>query len=99
MTSVCLYFKVHQPYRLKEYRMKGSDASFSYADDVADEISIHHLADNCYLPANRIIKELINGHKGKFSITFSISGTAIELLQKHRPDVLDSFKIWPIPAM
>jgi alpha-amylase len=92
MTSVCLYFKVHQPYRLKEYRMKGVDTPYCYEDLAADEKSIHHLADNCYLPANKIIKELIHAHKGKFSITFSISGIAIELFQKHRPDVIDSFK-------
>jgi len=92
MTSVCLYFKVHQPYRLRKYRMKGIDASFSYDDDAADEKSVNNLADNCYLPANAIIKQLINGQKGKFRITFSISGTAIELFQRYRPDVLDSFR-------
>jgi alpha-amylase len=92
MTSVCLYFKVHQPYRLKEYRMKGVDTPYCYEDIPSDERSIHHLADNCYLPANKIIKELINEHNGKFRITYSVSGTAIELFQKHRPDVIVSFQ-------
>ncbi len=72
--------------------MKGVDAPHSYEDAMADEQSIHHLADNCYLPANEIIRKLIDEHKGKFRITFSISGTAIELFQKHRPDVINSFK-------
>jgi alpha-amylase len=92
MTSVCLYFKVHQPYRLKQYPANGGNAFYSYEDAVADEASVHHLADNCYLPANKIIKELIAEHKGKFRISYSISGTAIELFQKHRPDIIDSFK-------
>jgi alpha-amylase len=83
---------VHQPYRLKEYRMKGVDTPYSYEDVPADEKSIHYLADNCYLPANKIIKKLIHEHNGKFRITYSISGTALELFQKHRPDVIDSFK-------
>ena len=72
--------------------MKGVDAPYSYEDTGADERSINHLADNCYLPANKLIKELISEYREKFRITFSISGTALELFQKHRPDVLTSFK-------
>ncbi len=88
MTSVCLYFKVHQPYRLKKYSMKGVDLSYCYADVPADNASINFLADNCYLPANQIIHDQLLAHKGKFRISYSISGTALELLQKHRPDVI-----------
>lgn len=92
MTSVCLYFKVHQPYRLKKYSMKGVDLSYCYADVPADNASINFLADNCYLPANQIIHDQLLAHKGKFRISYSISGTALELLQKHRPDVITSFR-------
>lgn len=92
MVSVCLYFKVHQPYRLKKHRMRGVDLSYCYADIKTDEEEITSLADNCYLPANDIIYELIREHNGKFRISYSISGTALELFQKNRPDVISSFK-------
>ena len=92
MISVCLYFKVHQPYRLKRHRMKGADVSYCYADVAADKETIYALADKCYLPANEIINEMIHEHNGKFRISYSISGTALELFQKYRPDVISSFK-------
>ena len=38
-----------------------------------------------------MILELIKKHKGKFRISYSISGTALEQFEKYRPDVLKSF--------
>ncbi len=35
--------------------------------------------------------DLINRHKGKFKISYSISGVALEQFENHRPDVLQSF--------
>lgn len=50
------------------------------------------VADNCYLPANRMFKRLIENHDGRFRMALSISGTAIEQMERHRPDVLESFQ-------
>ena len=50
------------------------------------------VADNCYLPANRMFKRLIEKHAGRFRMALSISGTAIEQMERHRPDVLESFQ-------
>ena len=90
--SVCLYFKVHQPFQLKEYVLKDIDVCHSYEDEAADEIAINELADQCYLPANKIVLSNIHNTHGQFKISYSISGTALELLQKYRPDVIESFK-------
>ncbi len=92
MTSVCLYFKVHQPCRLKKYQSKDIDVMHSYEDADANRETIDAAADNCYLPANELLYRSIKEQKGRFRVSFSISGTAIELLQQYRPDVLDSFK-------
>ena len=35
------------------------------------------VADKCYLPANKVILDLINKHKGKFKVAYSLSGLAI----------------------
>ncbi|HLK30820.1 MAG TPA: glycoside hydrolase family 57 protein [Puia sp.] len=92
MISLCLYFKVHQPFQLKQYYAKDIDVLHSYENTEADIAVINKLADECYLPANEIILSNILETKGKFKISYSISGTVLELLLCHRPDVIDSFK-------
>ena len=59
MNPVCLYFKVHQPYRLKKYQVKDIDVCHCYEDEVTDRESINQLANNCCLPANEIIYKQI----------------------------------------
>jgi alpha-amylase len=90
--SICLYFKVHQPFQLKEYGLKDVDVCHAYEDEYADAISIKRLADECYLPSNKIMLSNIKKTNGKFRISFSISGTVLELLNKYRPDVIESFR-------
>ena len=92
MTSVCFYFQVHQPFRLKDYDFSaiGEDHSYEYEEKNAH--ILNRIADRCYLPANKLMLKLIKKHKGKFKITFSISGCAIDQFALYRPDVLLSFK-------
>jgi alpha-amylase len=92
MPFVSLYFKVHQPYRLKQYKPTDVTINHCYEDAVADQKMISRVADECYLPANEIIHNLILLNKGKFKISYSISGVTLELLERYRPDVLASFK-------
>ena len=92
MPFICLFFKVHQPYRLKSYQAKEVDVHHFYWDEQADQFAINKVADESYLPANEIISKLIEETGGRFRVSFSISGTTIELLQKYRPDVIESFK-------
>ena len=49
------------------------------------------VSEKCYLPANKKMLELIQRHKGKFRISYSLSGTVIEQMELFRPDVLQSF--------
>lgn len=92
MTSVCLYFKVHQPYKLKRYCSHDVDVVHCYTDDMATRTSIDMAADQCYLPANDIIYQSILANKSSFRVSFSISGITLELLQLYRPDVISSFR-------
>jgi alpha-amylase len=88
MTSVCLYFKVHQPYRLNI----AAGERNGYRDRVAERRAIDIAAESCYIPANAILQRLIEENQGKFRISFSISGIMIELLREYRPDILESFR-------
>jgi len=92
MTAVSLYFKVHQPYRLKKFQAADVSICQGYEDAVADEENCNRLADECYLPANEIIYNKIIEHNGCFAVNYSISGTLLELLLRYRPDVIQSFK-------
>src|SRR4030095_9897141 len=89
--SVCLTFRVHQPHVLKAFTKCQVGIDDCYIDETADEILIHKVADECYLPANAIILANIRRTSGLFKIGYSISGTMLELLLKYRPDVVDSF--------
>jgi alpha-amylase len=90
--AICLYFQVHQPFRLKRYRFFDLGHDHYYYDDYLNESIMRKVAEKCYLPANSIILELIQKHKGKFKVTFSLSGLAINQFRLYAPEVLDSFK-------
>jgi alpha-amylase len=90
--SVCLYFKVHQPFSLKLYTQNNVGINHCYEDAAMDEMMINKLADECYLPANKIILSNIQKTNGSFRVSYSISGTALELMIKYRPDVITSFQ-------
>lgn len=92
MKTICLYFQVHQPFRLRRYRFFDIGNDHYYYDDYTNESIIRKIADNCYLPANKILKEIIDEYGCKFKIAFSISGLAIDQFELYAPDVIESFK-------
>ncbi|MFN6946019.1 MAG: glycoside hydrolase family 57 protein [Cytophagaceae bacterium] len=91
MPSICLYFQVHQPNRLKHYSFFNIGNDHHYEDDNLNREILNKVADKCYIPANRMMLKLINKHNNKFKIAYSISGVVLEQFEKYRPDVLDSF--------
>ncbi len=90
--AICLYFQVHQPFRLRRYRFFEMGNEHYYYDDFMNESILRKIAANCYLPANRIILDLINKNKGKFKVTFSLTGIVIDQFRLYAPEVLDSFR-------
>jgi alpha-amylase len=92
MRSVCLYFQVHQPFRLRTYRFFDIGSDHYYYDDYQNKRIVRRIAADCYLPANEVLLGLINEYGSAFKVTFSISGSAIEQFTKYAPEVLESFK-------
>lgn len=92
MKSICLYFQIHQPIGLRSYRFFDIGNSDYYYDDHANETLIKRLAGNCYLPANNLLLELIRKYEGKFRVSFSISGAALDQFSLYTPQVIDSFR-------
>ena len=92
MKTVCLYFQVHQPWRLKKYRFFNMGKDHNYLDDLINRSIMQKVARQCYLPMNALLLKLIRENKGKFRCSFSITGIAIEQFRAFAPEVLDSFK-------
>ncbi len=90
--ALCLYFEVHQPFRLRRYRFFEMGNEHYYYDDYMNESIMRKVAELCYLPANRLILDLIHKHKGKFRVTFSLTGMVIDQFRLYAPEVLDSFR-------
>jgi alpha-amylase len=90
--AICFYFQVHQPFRLKRYRFFDLGHDHYYYDDFSNESIMRKVAENCYLPANEIILDLIQKNKGKFKVTFSLTGLVINQFRLYAPEVLESFK-------
>ncbi len=90
--AICFYFQVHQPFRLKRYRFFDLGHDHYYYDDFSNESIMRKVAENCYLPANEIILDLIQKNKGKFKVTFSLTGLVINQFRLYAPEVLDSFR-------
>ncbi|MDR2361677.1 MAG: polysaccharide deacetylase family protein [Prevotellaceae bacterium] len=90
--TICLYFQVHQPLRLRQYRFFDIGLKHDYYDEFANRSIMRKVANRCYLPMNRVLMELISEHGKAFKVSFSISGMAIEQFEKYAPEVLDSFR-------
>lgn len=96
MLSVCPYFHVHQPYRVKRYRVFDIGQGGNYFDeggenDLNNVRILNKVARKSYLPANATLKQLLKDN-AEFQFAFSFSGTVLEQLEEHLPYVLDTFK-------
>jgi alpha-amylase len=91
MVAICFYFQVHQPFRIKPYRVFEIGKDENYFDDEKNKEIMLKVANKCYLPMNKLLLDLIKKYNGKFKISFSISGVAIEQMEKYAPEVLNSF--------
>ncbi|MEI7420770.1 MAG: glycoside hydrolase family 57 protein [Prolixibacteraceae bacterium] len=92
MKTICLNFQIHQPFRYRKYRFFDIGNDSYYYDDYANETIMRKIADNSYLPANNILLKQIKKFKGKFKVSFSISGVALDQFRLYTPEVIDSFK-------
>ncbi|MBN1788712.1 MAG: glycoside hydrolase family 57 protein [Sedimentisphaerales bacterium] len=89
MPSVCFYFQVHQPWRLRHYTV--FDEDHRYFDDFKNRSICRKVANKCYLPANRVILDLIRQHQGRFKVAYSITGVLLEQLAEYAPEVMSTF--------
>ncbi len=90
MASVCFYFQVHQPFRLRRYSV--FDTTHNYFDDAKNGEICRKVANKCYLPANQCIYDLIKLHDGRFKVSYALTGVVLDQFASYCPEVLESFK-------
>ena len=97
MLSVCPYFHVHQPYRVKPYRVFdiGNDAEyFNHAvagEDLNNQFIVEKVAEKSYRPMTATLQHLLDTHP-EFRFALSFSGTVLDQFEAYAPDVLKAFQ-------
>ncbi len=92
MSTISLTFHAHQPNRLIPYDFFKIGEHAFYEDDELNGRVLSEVTERCYLPANRLLKQLIELSDGKFKVAFAISGVILEQAKYHRPDLITSFQ-------
>jgi len=93
--SVCMYFHVHQPFRLNKFRVFSKRSPSLHSTYFNDELNKHYFqkaSKQCYLAANNVLLNAIKETNGAFKASFSITGTFVEQAKRFAPEVLESFK-------
>ncbi len=92
MSTVSFTFHAHQPNRLIPYDFFKIGEHAFYEDDELNGRVLSAVAERCYLPANRLMKQLIELSDGKFRFSLALSGVILEQARYHRPDLIASFQ-------
>lgn len=92
MPSVCFYFEVHQPHRVKPHDAFRMGEPYDLFDEKLNREIMQKVAAKSYLPANEAMLRLIDQHDGKFRVAYSVTGVVIEQMRRWAPEVLASFK-------
>jgi alpha-amylase len=92
MKTICLYFEIHQIIHLKRYRFFDIGTDHYYYDDYENERSISDIAERSYMPALCTLEQMIKENGQYFKVAFSLSGTGIEQLEMHAPQVLEKLQ-------
>ena len=92
MKTICLYFEIHQIIHLKRYRFFDIGTDHYYYDDYENERSISDIAERSYMPALNTLEQMIKDNGKYFKVAFSLSGTGIEQLEMHAPQVLEKLQ-------
>lgn len=93
MTSICFYLHAHQPIRLRDFSIfdigRGQQDYFNHERNIQ---YLKRVSSKSYVPANELFLNLIKKTKGKFRLSFSISGILLEQLEKYNPKVIELFQ-------
>jgi alpha-amylase len=95
MPSVCLYFQLHQPMRVKRYRVFDVGQNHEYFDDRSDtnlnnKKVLEKVCQKSYIPATEVILGLLQKYPA-LKVSYSFSGIMLEQIENFFPEVLTLF--------
>src|SRR5437773_1849224 len=93
MPDVSIYCQVHQPYRLRRFRVFDVGRGHDYFDDAANRSIVQRVAAKCYVPSSRLLADLIRRSDGGFRIALSLSGVLVEQLAAYAPVALAELRL------
>lgn len=97
MPQVCLYFQLHQPYRLAEYSVfdvgnNNKKGQYFQGDNSNDNRKIFRkVAGKSYLPMLKLLLKLLKKHP-QFNFAISASGIFLEQAKLYSPEVISLLK-------
>jgi len=92
MKSICLYFQIHQPFRLKRYRFFNIGNDHYYYDDFANDDIVTRVGHNSYMAMASTLEEMVREYGEDFKCAISITGIAVEQLQQYVPEFIEKLK-------
>jgi alpha-amylase len=90
MASVCFYFQLHQPLRLRRYSVFDTEAN--YFDDYRNTELLHKISARCYEPTTGKLLDLVKKLDGRFRFSLCITGLLIDQFREHCPGVLKNLE-------
>ena len=91
MVDICFYFQIHQPHRMRHYRIFDIGKSDEYFDEEKNKNILLKVANKCYKPATEMLIRMLEKYP-EFRFGFSFSGVVLEQLEKYSPETLELFK-------
>jgi len=92
MPSICFYLHIHQPFRIKKFSVFDIGKNEDYFDETKNKFYLERIIKKSYEPTNKILLDLIKETKGKFKVSFSLTGTFLEQIEKYYPSLIKSFQ-------
>ena len=99
---VLMLFEVHQPYRLRTGFTNGllnevANLNYGGLQDLLfnsrlNEEILRKVSSRCYIPATKLLINSLREFNGFHKVNFSFSGTLLEQLINHMPEVVELFK-------
>ena len=86
--AVVLYGQVHQPSRLRKYRVYDIGNRSDYFDEGLDREVFLKVAAKSYRPGFALIRRLVREGGGSFRMALSVSGSALEQMERWAPDLI-----------
>jgi alpha-amylase len=93
--DVTIYCQVHQPFRLRRFRVFDVGTGRGWFDDERNAAIVRRVVDKCYLPATRLLTDAVRRSGGRFKLALSLTGTLLEQLSAWAPDALVAFQELP----